>query len=216
MNIELIWPPYSLHLRSGDMELSPVREGDLPELAQIAKGGVRRDGIEAFLIDWDSGSDEEVARSLAQYHWATRANFTVDEWTIEFTVRVGGRVVGIQGVNGSRYPLTRTVSTGSWLAKKEQGRGFGTKMRSMVVSTFIEHFGAGRFETAYIAGNDASRRVSEKLGYSPNGDHVIIAQQGRPRTENKMVLRAEDFRSSVGEVQVAGAEAVRSFLGIET
>ncbi|WP_228278498.1 hypothetical protein [Brevibacterium limosum] len=91
MDIPEVWPPFALHLRSGDMELSPAREADTPELAEIARGGVRRDGIEAFLDDWDSGSDEQVARSLAQYHWSTRATFTVDDWTMEFTVRAGGR-----------------------------------------------------------------------------------------------------------------------------
>ena len=109
MDISEIWPPFALHLQSDDMELSPVREADIPELAEIARGGVRRDGIEAFLVNWDSGTDEQVARSLAQYHWSTRANLTADEWTIEFTDRVNGRAIGIEGVNGHRFPLTRTV-----------------------------------------------------------------------------------------------------------
>lgn len=104
MDIEEIWPPYALHLQSGDMELSPVREDDLPELAELVRGGLRRNGVQAFLVDWDSGSDEQIARSLAQYHWGTRANFTVDDWTIEFTVRVSGRAVGVQGVTGRRFP----------------------------------------------------------------------------------------------------------------
>ncbi|WP_211168076.1 hypothetical protein [Brevibacterium sp. 'Marine'] len=48
MDISEIWPPFALHLRSGNMELSPVKEADIPELAQIARGGVKRNGIEAF------------------------------------------------------------------------------------------------------------------------------------------------------------------------
>src|SRR5699024_11466681 len=44
MLIDSIWPPYALHLQCADMELSPVRDADLPELAEIARNGVRRDG----------------------------------------------------------------------------------------------------------------------------------------------------------------------------
>lgn len=215
MDISEIWPPFALHLRSGDMELSPVREADIPELAEIAYGGVRKDGIEAFLVDWDSGTDEQIARSLAQYHWSTRANFSVDDWTIEFTVRVDGLAVGVQGANGRRYPLTRTISTGSWLALSEQGRGYGTRMRRIIIETFIRHFGATRFDTAYFEGNDASRRVSEKLGYSPNGHRRLISQDGAPRTEHQLVLFAADYEHTDDEVIVTGAEAVRRFLGLE-
>ena len=216
MDISEIWPPFALHLRSGDMELSPVREADIPELAQIARGGVRRDGIEAFLVNWDSGTDEQVARSLAQYHWSTRANFTVDEWTIEFTVRVDGRAIGVQGVNAHRYPLTRTVSTGSWLALPEQSRGYGTRMRRIIVETFIRYFGATRFDSAYFTDNDASRRVSEKLGYSPNGHRSTVVQNDTVLTEHHMVLNAENYEPEDSDLHVTGDAPFRNFLSIAT
>ncbi|WP_423057595.1 GNAT family N-acetyltransferase [Brevibacterium linens] len=216
MDISEIWPPFALHLRSGDMELSPVREADIPELAEIAYGGVRKDGIEAFLVDWDSGTDEQIARSLAQYHWSTRANFSVDDWTIEFTVRVAGLAVGVQGANGRRYPLTRTISTGSWLALSEQGRGYGTRMRRIIIETFIRHFGATRFDTAYFEGNHASQRVSEKLGYSPNGHRTRVGQNGTALKENHMTLSAHDWKLPDKELQVTGHDAVRNFLTITT
>ncbi|MCU4298887.1 N-acetyltransferase [Brevibacterium permense] len=216
MDISEIWPPFALHLRSHDMELSPVKDADIPELAQIARGGVRRDGIEAFLVNWDSGTDEQVARSLAQYHWSTRANFTIDEWTIEFTVRVNGRAIGVQGVNGHRFPLTKTVSTASWLALPEQDRGYGTRMRRMIIETFTSYFGASRFDTAYFDGNDASRRVSEKLGYSPNGDRSVVGQNGTALTEHHMVLRSKDYVRTDNDLQVTGADAFRTFLTITT
>ncbi|MDN5594563.1 MAG: N-acetyltransferase, partial [Brevibacterium sp.] len=99
MDLEDVWPPFSLRIRCGHIELSPVRESDYSELADIAAGGVRRNNIPAFLVNWDSGTPEEIARSIAQYQWGTRANFRVDDWTMEFTVRVNGRAVGVQGVS---------------------------------------------------------------------------------------------------------------------
>src|SRR5699024_11344709 len=66
-----------------------------------------------------------------------------------------------------------------------------------------------------ISGNDASRRVSEKLGYSPNGHRRLISQDGAPRTEHQLVLFAADYEHTDDEVIVTGAEAVRRFLGLE-
>ncbi|SMX91859.1 hypothetical protein BLIN9172_02582 [Brevibacterium linens ATCC 9172] len=62
MDISEIWPPFALHLRSDGMELSPVQEADIPELAQIARGGVRRDGIEAFPYCYLAGAQQPRAR----------------------------------------------------------------------------------------------------------------------------------------------------------
>ena len=112
--------------------------------------------------------------------------------------------------------MTRTVSTGSWLALPEQGRGYGTRMRRIIVETFIRHFGATRFDTAYFTGNDASRRVSEKLGYSPNGHRSAVGQNGTVLTEHHMVLNASEYRQTDGELHVTGDESVRNFLSITT
>lgn len=195
------------------MELSPVREADYPELADIADGGVRRNNVPAFLVNWDSGTREEIARSIAQYQWGIRARFRVDDWTIEFTVRVDGRAVGVQGVSAKDFAHTRSVSTGSWLALHEQGQGYGTQMRRAAVTAFADHFGALEFHSGYFEGNDSSRRVSEKLGYSPNGVKTIVAQDGQARAERQVFLAAADINAGPGPVQVEGAEVVRRFLG---
>ncbi len=46
-------------------------------------------------------------------------------------------------------------------------------MRRAVIEAFIGDFGAARFDTAYFQGNHASRRVSEKLGYSPYRNDTV-------------------------------------------
>ena len=112
MDLEDVWPPFSLRIRCGHMELSPVRESDYSELADIAAGGVRRNNIPAFLVNWDSGTPEEIARSIAQYQWGTRANLRVDDWTMKYTVRVNGRAVGVQGVSATDFVRTRRSLTG--------------------------------------------------------------------------------------------------------
>lgn len=215
MDLEQIWPPFALRIRAGDMEMSPVRESDYPELADIAAGGVRKNDVPAFLVNWDSGSGEEIARSIAQYQWGTRANFRVDDWTIEFTVRVGGRAIGVQGVSANDFIRTRCVSTGSWLAVHEQGQGYGTRMRRAVVAAFADAFDVETFQSAYFEGNDASRRVAEKLGYFPNGVKVAVAQDGHARTERQVIVAASKVNRGPDPVDVDGAEVVRQFLGID-
>lgn len=221
MDLEKIWPPFALRIRAGDMVMSPVREADYSELADIAEGGVRKDGVPAFLINWDSGSAEEIARSIAQYQWSTRANFHVNDWTIEFTVRVAGRAVSVQGISAKDFAATRCISTGSWLALLEQGQGYGTRMRAATVAAFADAFDVETFHSAYFEGNEASRRVSEKLGYSPNGVATRVAQDGHASIEHQVILAASDFNRSPDRVErgpdrveIEGAEAVRRFLGL--
>lgn len=215
MDLADIWPPFGLTIRTGDLEMTPVRETDYPELAETAGAGVRPDGVFAFLVDWDTGSAEQVARSLAQYHWRTRGEFSTEGWTIEFAVRAQGRIIGVQGVSSTSFPRTRSVSTGSWLARSEHGKGYGTRMRAALVTAFADHFGAETFHTGYFIGNDASRRVSEKVGYRPNGEHTIIAQDGNAHLEYRAVLSADKIVRPPDPVEVTGAEAVRRFLGID-
>lgn len=215
--------PFALRIRCGDMELSPVRESDYPELADIAGGRIRRHGLPAFLVDWVSGIREEIARSIAQYQWGTRAKFRVDAWTIEFTVRVDGRGVGVQGVSAQDFPATRSVSTGSWLGLHDQGKGYGTQMRRIAVTAFADHFDVVSFHSGFFAGNHASRRVSEKLGYSPNGVRTIVpngvrtivAQDGRAHVEHQVILAASNIDRGPDSVEVSGAEVVRRFLGLD-
>lgn len=216
MELEDLWPPFALRIQCGHMELSPVRESDYPELADVANGGVRKDDIPAFLVNWDSGTREDIAQSIAQYQWSTRANFRVDDWTIEFTVRVDGRAVGVQGVSAKNFVSTRSVSTGSWLALHEQGKGYGTRMRKAAVTAFADRFDTSAFHSAFFEGNAASRRVSEKLGYSPNGVKTIVAQDGQAQVEQQVILVAKDIKRGPDPVEVAGAEAVRRFLGLST
>ncbi|WP_226838808.1 GNAT family N-acetyltransferase [Brevibacterium aurantiacum] len=215
MDLEDVWPPFSLRIRCGHIELSPVRESDYSELADIAAGGVRRNNIPAFLVNWDSGTPEEIARSIAQYQWGTRANFRVDDWTMEFTVRVNGRAVGVQGVSATDFVRTRAVSTGSWLALHEQGKGYGTQMRRAALVAFADHFDAREFNSGYFEGNAASRRVSEKLGYTPNGVKTLAAQDGQARVEQQVILAVQEIVRGTEPVEVAGAEVVRRFLGLK-
>lgn len=212
--LEDIWPPFGLRITCGDVELSPVRDADIPALAAVAAAGVRRPGAEAFVVDWDRGTPAEVARSLAQYHWRTRAEASADRWAVEFTVRRAGMVVGVQGVRTDRFPATRSVSTGSWLGLAHQGRGAGTLMRQMIAVLLFDELSAVEMRTSAAESNAASIDVSEKVGYLPNGRSVVPLPNDRAGTELGFRLTPDGLRRPADPVTVTGAEAFRTFFEI--
>lgn len=216
MSLDEIWPPYALTITCGNMTLSPVRDSDLPELAALAAGGVTTHPG-AFIVDWDQGTAEEVARNLATYHWRTRAAISPEQWALEFTVRVDGEAVGVQSAGARAFAKRRTVGTGSWLSKKHQGRGIGTRMRQALAATSFDHFGARELVTSYFSGNDSSRRVSEKVGYVENGSVIDVSASGsHVGREHSMLLTPDRLVRPNEEVTVTGAEAVAEFLQLPT
>ena len=114
-----------------------------------------------------------LARALAlamRAGWPRRATPAVD---VHFLVRFDGgssapRSSG-DGLRGDpRGP------TGSWLGLRHQGRGIGTEMRAAVLLFAFDHLGATRARSAAFVDNPASLRVSEKLGYRPDGTETIV------------------------------------------
>ncbi|WP_225211008.1 GNAT family N-acetyltransferase [Brevibacterium gallinarum] len=216
MSLEEIWPPYALTITCGNMTLSPVRDSDLPELAALAAGGVQTHPG-AFIVDWDQGTAEDVARSLATFHWRTRAATSPEKWTLELTVRVDGEAVGVQSAGARAFAERRTVATGSWLSRKHQGRGIGTRMRQVIAVTCFDRFGARELVTSYFEGNSSSRRVSEKVGYVDNGSLIDVSASGtHVGREYSMLLTPDRLIRPDDEVTVAGAEVVAEFLQLPT
>lgn len=216
MSLEEIWPPYALTISCGNITLSPVRDSDLPELAALAAGGVTAHPG-AFIVDWDQGTAEEVARNLATYHWRTRGAINPEEWTLELAVRVGGEAVGVQSAGARAFAKRRTVGTGSWLSRNHQGHGIGTRMRQAIAVACFDHFGARELVTSYFSGNDSSRRVSEKVGYVDNGSLIDVSASGsHVGREHRMLLTPDRLVRPAEEVTVTGAEAVAEFLQLPT
>ena len=83
------------------------------------------------------------------------------------------RPIGIQELRATGFATLRTVETGSWLGRAFQGKGIGTEMRAAVLALAFDGLGAEVATSGAIDGNAASRRVSEKLGYEPNGESRV-------------------------------------------
>ncbi|MGE6747842.1 GNAT family N-acetyltransferase [Streptomyces niveus] len=98
-----------------------------------------------------------------------------------------GKVVGRQDLGATDFAVTGEAHTGSWLGQAYQGRGIGTEMRAAVLHLAFEGLGARSMTTGAMADNARSLRVSEKLGYRPDGREVLSVR-GEARDHRRLCL----------------------------
>jgi RimJ/RimL family protein N-acetyltransferase len=197
------WPFRHLVLRTPRLELRPDDDAGLLELAEEAKLGIHPPDFMPFLTSWSSNPAHEII----QHYWTTRGSLTPAKWTVNFLVRVDGRVIGMQGATGKDFAVTREVDTGSWLGQRHQGKGYGTEMRAAVAMLMFDHLKAEQMTSGAFTDNTASQAVSRKLGYVLNGtDRLAI--EGKPRIDNRFLLTRERFAEFRPEwtVQVDGLD----------
>lgn len=210
-----IWPPLGLVLRTPRLSLRPEGDDGLAELAALAEEGIHPAERMPFAVPWTDAPPGELAAGLLRFHWRLRAETTPEDWHLTFVVRHDGVVIGTQGLSGRDFAVTRTVRTGSWLGLRHQGRGFGTEMRAAVLAFAFDVLGAEQARSGAFTDNPASRRVSEKLGYLPDGTQRLVVR-GRLVVEERQVLTAERFarHRPSWRPEVEGAGACLPFLGV--
>ncbi|MFI9210277.1 GNAT family N-acetyltransferase [Streptomyces sp. NPDC053253] len=163
------WPLTQLTLTTPELVLRVPDDDQLDELAQVATDGVVPPGTVYFPQPWASGTPEQTARNVLQNHWWARGDWREDNWRLLLAVLHDGQVIGQQNLSARDFRITREARTGFWLGRRFQGRGFGTQMRGAALHLAFTCLGADRITSTAYADNGASRRVSEKFDYEPNG-----------------------------------------------
>src|SRR3546814_663202 len=161
--------PFQLHVTAGPLELSPVTDEDIPGLIDLALDGIHPEDEMPFYYPWTKAAPDTLGRNMAQFYWKARQEFSPGEWTLNLAVRHEGELVGCQDFQTNRFHVTLTGETGSWLAARHQGKGIGTAMRQAICALAFDHFGATEVTSGAFLDNPRSQRVSEKVGYRPNG-----------------------------------------------
>ena len=209
-----LWPLYAVRLTTGDLELRYPTEAELPAFVDVIEGGLHPPGEMPFGIPW---TDEPRAkRNVSSYQWwmGSRSRWSVDEWVVTLGVWEQGRAVGFQDLRAERFPIYRTVATGSWLGQPFQGRGIGKLMRQAILALAFDHLGAEIAETEAFLDNPASNKVSLAVGYEPNG-FGRLAPRDAPRETQKFRLTLEGWRSRPRPaVTVEGLEACLPLFGL--
>jgi RimJ/RimL family protein N-acetyltransferase len=219
-DLRAAWPPFGLRLRHRDLELRPATDHDalliaswIPDLLPAEQQHFMPDLFRSLAAD----TPEEMARLELRWIWRQRAEMSPDEWGLSLTVVVDGEPVGVQGLQAAGYRVRRTIASGSFLVSDRRGTGIGTRARAMMLSLAFDHLGALAAESGYMDGNDASRIVSERLGYLPNGAGFHEFEGVRCR-ENRVLLELDRWRTMraawLDEVDIEGVEALRRQLGL--
>jgi len=208
------WPVFGLRLATPRLMLTPLRDDDLVETVDVILGGLHAAARMPFAVPWTDAPRAELIPNSLRYFWTARGSATPDAWTLPFIVRRAGRVIGLQEMSGTDFPVTRKVDTGSWLGRAEQGHGFGTEMRSAVLQFAFDHLKATRADSGAFVDNESSLRVSQKLGYRADGTDVLQRRPGEQAVEQRLTLAPGHFVRPGWDVQVAGLPNCRSFFGL--
>jgi RimJ/RimL family protein N-acetyltransferase len=220
MDFATAWPAFGLRLRHRDLELRPATDHDalliaswIPDLLPAEQQHFMPYLFQSIKAD----TREEMAQLELQWIWRQRAAMSPDDWGLPLTVVVDGEPVGVQGLQATGFRVRRTIGSGSFLVSDRRGTGIGTRARVMMLSLAFDHLGALAAESGYMDGNDASRIVSERLGYLPNGVgfHEF---EGVRRRENRVLLEVDRWRSIrapwLDEVGIEGVAALRRQLDV--
>ena len=105
--------------------------------------------------------------------------------TMDFQSQAGIALAGFHRVNGGfvvRTALDLTneadvYETGYWASRKYTGQGMATEAANAAIRYAFDHLGAKAISIGYFDGNDASRRIVEKLGFQKVG----VARQAATR-----------------------------------
>jgi RimJ/RimL family protein N-acetyltransferase len=207
------WPIFDLRIRTSRLELRAPTDEDLVALLDVARAGVHDPERMPFAIAWTDLPSPEFELSFMRFFWGTRASWTPEAWRLPLAVLQAGQPIGIQDVSATDFATLRVVETGSWLGLRHQGQGLGTEMRAAVLYLAFEGLGATAALSDALDGNEASRRVSEKLGYEPNGEG-LVAPRGRPVVHHRYLLRHEHWQRDLYSVSVEHLDACLSMFGL--
>ena len=105
--------------------------------------------------------------------------------TMNFQSQAGIALAGFHRINGDfvvRTALDLTdepdvYETGYWVARKYAGQGMATEAANAAIRYAFSHLGAKAISIGFFDGNDASRRIVEKLGFQK----LRVARQAATR-----------------------------------
>jgi RimJ/RimL family protein N-acetyltransferase len=195
------WPLQSLVLTTPSLELRGMTEADA-----LALGRLRPEDLE---------SDPErpsIGYDVEQSYWRANGDWKVEEWTLPFSVRHEGLLVGVQALEGKHFLALRVVDSWSWLLPSARGKGLGKQMRAAILELAFGHLGAAEAVSEAWDDNAASLGVSRALGYIDNGVDRHKRAEGAGRMQ-RIRLDAASWTPPV-PVTVTGLEECLPLFGL--
>lgn len=163
------WPTYAVRIRTPRLCLRLPDDDELAALANVAAQGVHLPGEQPFLVPWTDGTPEQRAQTILRRHWNQLQSWQPANWQLGLGVFLGDTAVGMVSMWARDFSVVREVGTASWLGLAHHGAGIGTEARTGLLTFAFEYLGATDAVTQVFPENHASRAVSRKLGYTPDG-----------------------------------------------
>lgn len=210
------WPLFDLRLETERLVLRLPTDDDFPGLLDAIDAGIHDPEMMPFTIPWTDVEPEARRISALQHWWGARANWSVDDWSLNLAVFRDGRAIGIQALLAKQFDDLRQVDTGSWLTQSAQGQGLGKEMRCAVLQLAFEQLEAEIACSGAFMDNVASAGVSRSIGYRENGRSRLL-RRGAPSEIVNFELTREEWlgrRDSLPGATVTGFDAARSMFGL--
>jgi RimJ/RimL family protein N-acetyltransferase len=207
------WPLFDLRLRTPRLELRLPTDDDLVALMRVARAGVVEEGQTVFAVPWHELPSPAFERQFLLHWWRSRGSWSPTDWVLGLAVFADGEPIGIQDVHARDFAVRRVVASASWLGRAYQGRGFGTEMRAAILALAFDGLSAGLAESGYFTGNTSSAKVSEKLGYVPNGEEIWTVS-GKRTVEHRLAVTRDSWRRDLVPVSIEGLEPCLKLFGM--
>ncbi|MGX9674853.1 GNAT family N-acetyltransferase [Mycobacterium sp. HM-7] len=202
------WPLAELAVTTPVLRLCHVTDGLADQLAQLAAEGIHDPATMPFSTPWTDAVSPDLERNTVAYFQQTRAEVSTEHWDVPMAVLVAGTAAGVCIVSADGFPARRTVSTGSWLGRRYQGRGLGREMRAAALHLIFAGFDADVARTAAWHDNAASLGVTRSLPYAQTGS----SRQSRRGVFDTMLeftmSRAQWDPVRRSDIQLIGVDAV--------
>jgi RimJ/RimL family protein N-acetyltransferase len=210
------WPLFGLRIHTERLELRMPTDDDLYQLAATARNGVYAPGEMPFLVPWQETPSPDFEYNFLQYHWGLRANWNPDSWRLELGVRVDDQAAGAQAISADGFAEHSTISTGSWLGRGFQGRGYGKEMRAAVLAFSFDYLQADWVTSAAFADNPASIAISRSLGYEETSHEWVGGPEDGDQREAINFLMTPDlwYSRKRAPIEVEGFDECRPFFGL--
>jgi RimJ/RimL family protein N-acetyltransferase len=203
---------FGLRLRTPRLELRLGSRDELVELHELARRGIHPPDEMPFENPWtDYSSEENFVERSVEFHEAALRDWRPDRWSFNLLVFLEGRPIGSQGMRAEDFSVRREVDTGSWLGQAFQRQGFGTEMRAAVLELIFRALGARAATSGSVFGNESSKRVSEKLGYTIVGTSTI-APRGEAVSKYDLRIARDEWRCPF-DVRFEGVEPCLPLFG---
>ncbi|GAA4023546.1 hypothetical protein GCM10022631_42870 [Deinococcus rubellus] len=211
-----LYPPLNLKVITPRLELHGATDELLAQLLPVVRGGVVAGQPYPFDDPMSLYEDNPVReRKWLQAIWRGRGNVHPESWRLYFVILLGEQAVGMQDLIGVNFDTCQTVTSFSWLAPSVRQQGLGREMRAAILHLAFEGFGAAEAASEAFFDNLASNRVSESMGYQPNGSDWAT-RRGEPAVLNRWRLKRDDWAPNRrSDIELIGAEECKAVLHIK-